>query len=134
MHFLELLLAAASGRAAAKGQAKGIGKGNKKRQSRGRKCKSKQSKNQVTSSPVDGNTAPTPELINKSLSELLAPPTPMPDNSDNGDSPGNPVLFASYIEQDKNATDEQPAMNASLINIFNLESDLAATRLVVEEK
>ena len=124
---------AASGRAAAKGQAKGIGKGNKKRQSRGRKCKSKQSKNQVTSSPVDGNTAPTPELINKSLSELLAPPTPMPDNSDNGDSPGNPVLFASYIEQDKNATDEQPAMNASLINIFNLESDLAATRLVVEE-
>ena len=87
----------------------------------------------MTSSPADGNTATSPEFINKSLNELLASPTSMPDSGDNSDNADIPVLFASYLQQDKNANDEQPAMNASLINIFNLESDLAATRLVVEE-
>ena len=118
---------------AASGRAKGQPKVSKKRQSKGRKCKLKPARKQVTSSPADGNTATSPEFVNKSLNELLASPTPMPDSGDNSDNADNPVLFASYLHQDKNANDEQPAMNASLINIFNLESDLAATRLVVEE-
>ena len=84
---------------AASGRAKGQPKISKKRQSKGRKCKLKPARKQVTSSPADGNTATSPEFVNKSLNELLASPTPMPDSGDNSDNADNPVLFASYIAQ-----------------------------------
>ena len=40
------------------------------------------------------------------------------------------ILFGSYTHNDTSA-DQQTAMNASLINLCNLESDLAATRLII---
>ena len=127
---------AASGRAPAKG---GQRKGNKKRQNKAPKRKSKSSnasRATVASSPVDDNHAPRPTFSNKSLSELLAPQTPMPASCANNEVPANSehsILFASYSHDDINESDQQPAMNASLINIVSLESDLAATRLIVEE-
>ena len=60
----------------------------------------------------------------------------MPASCENNEVPANSkhsILFASYSHDDINESDQQPAMNASLINIVSLESDLAATRLIVEE-
>ena len=56
---------------------------------------------------------------------------PMSDENNMSDN-AEPILFGSYTHNDTSA-DRQTAMNASLINLCNLESDLAATRLIVEE-
>ena len=60
----------------------------------------------------------------------------MPGSGENDEAPANSnqsILFASYSNENVTDSDQQPAMNASLIDIVSLESDLAATRLVVEE-
>ena len=84
-------------------------------------------------------TTPDPDFSNKSLTELLASLTPMPGNSGNencachGDQSDFLSLFNNHGECNKTPSDQQPAMNASLINIVHLEAELAASRLLVEE-
>ena len=88
----------------------------------------------MANSPVDDNHAPSPAY--KKLSEHLAAQTPMPARCENNDVPANSehsILFASYLHDDITESDQQPSINASLIDIVNLESDLAATQLIVEE-
>ena len=99
-------------------------KARKKRQAKsGKFGKSKPSHKTLTSSPVNCATTPDPDFSNKSLTELLASLTPMPGNSGNencachGDQSDFLSLFNKHAECNKTPSDQQPAMNASLINM-----------------